>query len=446
MPGFFGAQKKALKQLDRYKDFDSLTGLRREKLLHLDFAGLKNKAGYALVYMKLENFFQLNTLFNHEAGAAALEKISIQLRHFLRKHEGSGYRIGLDQFVLLCPAFEQEQFTEAVLDLIGELNRIYVQDHQIVYSYKYQLNHVLYFLVQEDNALDDISPLLKLLSFESEKAAGREMGVHTLIFDTENRPDWQIQRVLDRDLEKAWEARQFVPYYQMVYDLESKKPIGAELLTRWAHPERGLIFPNAFLPAMEEKGLIMDLDLYMLEEACKHIKKWIDDELISVPLSINISKLNLHRENFAKRVIETVKKYDIPPVLIELEITEGILLFEKNKEFVEITNALHNAGFTITMDNFAATDFSSVNLLRDLPVDAVKISPRFFEGYSGGGKNKIFVDHILRMLKELQIKVVVTGVETEAEVSFFHSLHCDMGQGYYFSKPISNEEFEKQIF
>ena len=222
--------------------------------------------------------------------------------------------------------------------------------------------------------------------------------------------------------------------------------MGAELLTRWNHPERGILTPNEFLSVLEKQGLILNLDLYMLEEACKKIKNWIEQELVTVPITVNISKLNLHREDFLPKVLDIVKRYDIPGVLLILEIEESIIVTELDSELIHTINELRDYGIQISMDKFAATEYSSLNVLRYVPIDMIKVNPSFFPGEDADRREKIFVRNVFRMLRDLGIRAVAERAETKDDIAKFEKYGCECAQGFYYSKPMCDEEFEKIIF
>lgn len=218
------------------------------------------------------------------------------------------------------------------------------------------------------------------------------------------------------------------------------------LLIRWRHPQRGLIPPGDFLPLLEAEGLMMDMDLYMLEAACQMIRSWIDAELVTIPLSINICRQNIHREDFLPRLIEIVTSYGVPPVLLELELNESAMLFENNKSFLYVMDQLHRVGFTLTMDDCAASDFSSITLMRDLPIDKVKIDPRFLRGVEDSARDRIFVSNVLRMAHELGVQAIATAIESQEQAMNWMNLGCCTGQGFHLSRPLFNDDFEKLIF
>lgn len=437
--------RTALKEeLRRAEYTDSLTGMGNARQLQSDFAAAPHLAGKVLLVMRLNGFNRFNTLFGLSRSAQMVTRLAQQVQDFATRQDGSAYRLMLDTFALLLPENSEVRLRAGLDALIERLELVRVQDDKVQYTYHYTFACVAYFLTAQDDLHQSAAALASTLRAALDTATGDE--TRCIFINAENAPDWGLRAQLAQRVHTAWQQREFKPFYQMVYDLRTQKPVGAELLVRWQLPDGQLVGPGDFLPVVEDAGMTLDLDLYMLEEACKKIKGWMDAELVTVPLSVNISKLNLHRRNFFEQVIDVVERYGVPPILLELELSEAVLLFEKNDMFLQLMQQLHDYGFTLTMDHFAESDLSSINLLRDLPVDVVKIDRHFFVSEHDPVRNEIFIGNVFEMLRQMQVKVVVLGVENEQESALFRTMGCTLGQGFFFSKPICNEEFEKQIF
>ena len=429
----------------RAKYYGSSTTLGNSAKLSHDFAQLPQKAGNVFVLIRLNDFKQLLSLFGVDVAQQTADSLAPALDRFAKQHAGNAYWLAADQLALLCNASNPDRFLSDLRDLISEMEHVNVKDQFVVYSFHYTFAYAVYFLSDNENPLEDIAPLMAL-SHSALSRLGAASHTEETVFTEKNRPDWELQNVLRSQVAQAWRNREFVPYYHVAYDLKTGRPSGAELLVRWQHPEKGLLLPGDFLPAMESEGLIMNLDLYMMEEACKKIKGWMDAELVTVPLSINISKLNIHRPDFCKQLKALCEKYDVPPNLIELELNEEVLLFERNEEFMDIVRDLDTFGFCLSIDNFANTQNASVVILRDLPVGVVKVANRFFTNTRQPGRDRTFVECIINMTQRMNIRVIAMGVETQEDALLCRELACNRAQGYFFSQPMSNEDFEKFIF
>lgn len=430
---------------DKEKYYDGYTDLGNIHLLKKMYEEKNLGENYVFTLIKLNRFNHMNTLFGLNITGKTIQTLADNLKKHTEIMGGVAFRLQLDQFAIFGRYDSVERFIREIEQQLQDMEKVHLHDGHIMYHHHYTFTYLAYFMKKEEEVLPGIEELLDNMELQLNRIA-KLTETTGQIYNDAGKPDWELQKILLQDVDRGWKEREFVPYYQLIYDVKTKRAIGAELLTRWAHPEKGLIYPGDFLPVLESKGLIMELDLYMLEEACKKIQHWFEEELVTVPITINISKLNLHRENFVNRVIEIVERHDIPPILINLEMEEGAILFELDDYFIEITNQFHEYGFSLSMDRFAATEYSSINLLRTVPVDMVKMNPRFFPAEDADRREKIFVKDVFRMTKDLGIKAVAENVESTDEVARLLRYGCESAQGYFFSKPMSNEEFEKVIF
>ncbi|HBH0945146.1 TPA: EAL domain-containing protein, partial [Clostridioides difficile] len=212
----------------------------------------------------------------------------------------------------------------------------------------------------------------------------------------------------------------------------------------WDNPQKGLIPPIEFIPVFERNGFIVNIDFYVFEEVCKKIREWMDEGQKVVPISVNLSRMHFVNSNFIEKFKLIVDKYKIPTRLIELELTETAVL-DNIEGLLDTMNNLKEKGFVISMDDFG-TGYSSLNLLKELPVDILKLDRAFFTEKDESNNEKIVISNVIKMAKELKMKVISEGVETISQVEFLKQIGCDMVQGYLFSKPMPVKEFEKIAF
>lgn len=213
---------------------------------------------------------------------------------------------------------------------------------------------------------------------------------------------------------------------------------------RWRHPDKGLIAPGAFIPIFEQTGFIKKLDMFMLEEVCKLLKRWEEKNFPELQISVNISRKNLKQSDFIERVLCITNQYRIDRGKLEIELTESSI-FEDVERIIEIGQTLRNYGFKVSMDDFGS-GYSSINLLGNLPLDVIKMDKGFFNSNLQREQNHIVVEATIKMIKKLGMTVVAEGIESETEVDILRALGCDIIQGYYFGKPMTVYEFEEQIF
>lgn len=242
------------------------------------------------------------------------------------------------------------------------------------------------------------------------------------------------------EMDDALEQHQFEVYFQPKYNLRTHQPAGAEALVRWRHPQKGIISPGEFIPVFEGNGFITKLDYYVWEQTCRLLARWKEEGLDPQPISVNVSRVNLYHHDFVGLLRELLRRYGLEPSLLQLEMTETA--YTDNPEIMCKTVALlREEGFEILMDDFGS-GYSSLNILKDIEVDVLKIDMRFLSQSATPGRGENIIASVVRMAKWLSIPVVMEGVETSEQVEFLRSINCDYVQGYYFARPIPAAEYE----
>ena len=225
-------------------------------------------------------------------------------------------------------------------------------------------------------------------------------------------------------------------YLQPKYSISKNEIIGAEALVRWIHPERGMIYPNQFIPIIEENGSIVQVDHYIWRKACTFIRKCIDAGIKPCPISVNVSRVHLRGDECSQILSDMVRSSGIPGRLLELEITETADDLQISRQ----TALLKDSGFTLLMDDFGS-GYSSLNVLLESPFDVIKLDKRFIENMMTSDKGRSILEQVLQMASNLDITVLAEGVETKEQVELLKSIGCDQVQGYYYAKPMPENEF-----
>ncbi len=252
-------------------------------------------------------------------------------------------------------------------------------------------------------------------------------------------------KIIENRMKSALKNEEFQIYLQPKYDIFQNKIAGAEALVRWADPTRGLIPPNDFIPLFESNGFILDLDLYVFDRTCHILRQWIDKGVEPVVISVNLSRAYLHDFTFLGKFEEIRRKYEVPTKFIELELTETVVI-ENMGILSDIINLIHDLGYSCSIDDFGS-GYSSLNILKNIQVDTIKIDRGFFIGENSDTiKSDTIVRSVIDLARKLKMKTVSEGVEYKDQVDFLKDAKCDMIQGYYFSKPIPITEFEKLAF
>ena len=262
-------------------------------------------------------------------------------------------------------------------------------------------------------------------------------------FTLQMKTDLLWERKVENDMESALSRQEYKVYLQPKYSVDHEKLAAAEALVRWQHPTEGLVAPYKFIPIFEKNGFITKLDDYMIAEVAKLQAGWIAEGKKIVPISVNVSRAHFTLENLAEHICDIVDSYHVPHEYIELELTESAF-FDDKKTLISIVNKMKSYGFAVSMDDFGA-GYSSLNSLKELPVDVVKLDAEFFRGNDAEGKGKVIVSEAINLAKKLNMRIVAEGIESREQVDFLAEKECDLIQGYYFAKPMPVQEFEKKV-
>ena len=248
---------------------------------------------------------------------------------------------------------------------------------------------------------------------------------------------------VNEEQDAALKNEEFLVYYQPKYDPRTNVLRGAEALIRWQSPKYGFVTPNRMIPIFEKNGFITEIDHYMITHAARDQKRWLDEGLNCVPISVNVSRAHFSESDLAEQIRDSVDKEGTPHELIEIELTESAF-FDDKKAMLSTIMRLKEYGFNVSMDDFGA-GYSSLNSLKDMPLDVLKLDAEFFRGDNDNGRGEIVVSEAIKLAKSLNMRTVAEGVEIKEQVDFLAGQGCDMIQGYYFSKPLPGPDFEQRI-
>lgn len=258
-------------------------------------------------------------------------------------------------------------------------------------------------------------------------------------YDGGMKEELHHRQFIEEEMHKALLNNEFVMYLQPKYCISTDTIIGAEALVRWIHPTRGMISPNEFIPLFEQNGFILKLDRIIWESACQKIRHWIDEGYDPVPISVNVSRQYLTTFDVAGAVSELVKKYDIPVKMLELEITESV----DAPGVEEVIRKIKEAGFTILMDDFGS-GYSSLNMLKTTQFDVLKIDRSFLSEFMESDRGRKIIHHTISMSRDIGLDIIAEGVETLDQAQFLSSCGCNAAQGFYYSRPIPADDFDKK--
>ena len=264
---------------------------------------------------------------------------------------------------------------------------------------------------------------------------------HEALYTEQMGKEMQREQQIINEMDTALEEKQFVVYFQPKYELDGYTPRGAEALVRWKKPDGTMVSPGEFIPVFEKNGFIIKLDYYVWDQVCQLIATALRAGRKPDPISVNVSRVNLYNPNFLESLVNLVEKYRIPPEYLHLELTESVFSDTENV-ILNAVNYLHKAGFTILMDDFGS-GYSSLNVLKDIDLDVLKIDMKFLSKGKDDGRGEKILAAVIQMAKALDMPVIAEGVEEKKQVQMLKRLGCNYIQGYYFAKPMPQEDYER---
>ncbi len=388
------------------------------------------KKKYAMVHLEMRRYRNFCTCFGVNKGQDLIEKYYAALKKELTRsevlahHENAGFGLLLvytDTAELEARIHKLENVLYAVMP---EMKAYFGVGVYPVQSGEYDVEQL------HNNAMIACETL------------GEEAENKTAFFNAEmNKLKlWELK--VEDDMDRALANREFQVYLQPKISTTGETLGGAEALVRWVHPTEGFIAPNRFIPIFEKNGFILKLDDYMLEEIAKVQAGWLAEGRKLVPISVNVSRAHFTREDLAEHICAIVDKYQVPHSVIELELTESAF-FDDKKVLISTVQNLRAAGFQVSMDDFGA-GYSSLNSLKELQIDVLKIDANFFRGADAEARGKLIVSEVIDLAKKLDMKIVAEGIESREQVDFLTQQECDLIQGYFYAKPMPVAEFAQK--
>lgn len=424
------------------KDIDAVTGL-------LKYSVFIKEAQYYIrnrtrdkqliaYYMDIKNFKLVNEFYGVQGGDALLQAIS----HFMLTSSRKGLcgRFFSDNFVKIFEANDDEPIEDVQVNLKNELANLIIQQSNKYPKANLGIAIGLYAIKPEEQGIIQIIDKAN----SARKSIKSRKLIDCSIYNQKLENAIYKKQQLEIQLKQALQNKEFDFYLQPKINIETGKIVGAEALVRWIQKDGTVKEPADFLSLMEEIGTIVELDFLIYEEVFKYIQKQINENRMVVPISVNVSRKHLSDQEFAFRVHQLAVKYNVMPALIEFEITENIFIhnLENTKHLIK---KLNKYGYQVSVDDFGS-GFSSLNILKDLNFDVLKMDRKFISGKGyDSKKNKTIMSSVIEMAKKLHMGVVLEGVETKSHIEMMKSLGCSIAQGYYFDRPLEKEEFTRHI-
>lgn len=379
------------------------------------------------IQFDIRKFKIINDLCGEKFGDEVLDFILKQLQEICNRRQ---FYVNLhgDVFMVVTEYEEEEEleaFVRRLNDRINNFKRV-----------KLQMSYGVYLVEDREMELRQMEDRAAMA-----RKTAKSSALGNIVFYQEQFKDSLYnRRFIENNMVAAILERQFLMYLQPKYSIEKNEIIGAEALVRWRHPERGMIYPDQFIPVIEENGFIRKVDYYIWEEACRFIRQCMDKGLPDCPVSVNVSRAHLQDDEVLRTLEDIIRKSGIPRRLLELEITETV----DNKQVSRKAYQLKEEGYKLLMDDFGS-GYSSLNILLETPFDLIKLDKKFMENMMLSDKGRLILEQVVAMANKLGLELLAEGVETKEQVELLRSIGCDQVQGYYYAKPMPAEVFFKLL-
>ncbi|MEG0910054.1 MAG: EAL domain-containing protein [Ruthenibacterium sp.] len=421
--------RRTMEQMRLHVERDDLTGIYNRAMFVKSTQTLfeRNPAmRYVMLRWDIERFKVINELFGTEMGDTVLRTFAKYLQTTLHGN-GTYGRLEADNFAC-CYPYEYLDTEKLRVSMSACFEALHL-------GYDIVLSVGIYII-------DDTSVPVDQMCDRA------NMALHTIkgnymrrfaFYDDTMREEMMMEQQIAGEMQEALASGQFCIYLQPIYSVSQGKPIAAEALVRWIHPQHGMIPPGRFIPLFERNGFVTKLDYYVWESVCKFIFEEKKLHHPVVPISVNISRMNFYSPDLCERIIALVERYHIAPSLLKIEITESAYT-DNPAQLLKAMRKLQRYGFQVSMDDFGS-GYSSLNMLKDVPTDILKVDMKFVSGIEDSERAGSVLTSVIRMAKWLEMDVIVEGVETKGQLDFLRSIGCDNIQGYYFAKPMPTAEF-----
>ncbi|TAL61514.1 MAG: EAL domain-containing protein [Legionella sp.] len=428
------------KKLEYQASHDMLTGLPNRVLLmdriqHGIDKAQRNSQLFAVLFFDLDRFKLVNDSLSHKVGDDLLRLVAKRLSGLVRK-EDTIARLGGDEFVMVIPQLHEDDdiivFANKILNSFKQSFKI--AKREIIVSTSIGIS-----LYPNDGTT--VNKLLKnadLAMYQAKERGGNQFQFHTNHLNAQASKRFKVES----ELRKAIENEEFVLLYQPQFDMDNKSLLSAEALIRWEHPEKGLLLPLDFIPIAEESGLIVPIGEWVIRESCRQINDWMARKLPLIRIAVNVATQQLKQPNFDQVVKGILEEFGVDPQYLEMEITENVIIM--HHEIIQMINKLKEVGVKIVLDDFG-TGNSSLNYLRQINIDRLKIDQSFVQNISTSRSDEVIIEAIISMGRSFNFKILAEGVETQNQMNFLKSQNCDEVQGYLLSKPLSAKHIEQYI-
>jgi len=396
----------------------------------------RRKKELAVLFIDLDRFKNINDTLGHEAGDSLLQEVGKRLKQCLRDSDTVA-RLGGDEFVVLLEELDDPKHVSVVAHkILTTLVKPFTTLGQ-----EFRVTASIGISTYPTDGEDEQS-LMKNADIAMYRA--KEEGKNNFQFYSKELNEHSFERLtMESNLRRALERDEFELHYQPKVDLRTGRITGVEALLRWHHPDLGMVAPVQFIPMAEETGLIVPIGKWVLRTACRQQKAWQDQGLPRLSVAVNLSARQFSDENLLQDITSIVKESGMDPTLLELEITESMLMNNVEKA-IQTLDALNDMGIRLAIDDFG-TGYSSLSTLKRFPINTIKVDRSFIRDLPGGADDKAITEAIIAMGRALSMTVIAEGVETKEQADYLRGQSCDEFQGFYFNKPMPADELAKLL-
>lgn len=431
--------RKKQQEVQQIFYYDVVSQLPNKAYMSEYVSNLSGKAkGYAYIMIAIDDFEELNGLFGQETREFMYQHLAENLSEEIEESEIL-CSISDSTYGLLLKCENRGAVIERFVDILKKMEETSVKDETSNYSYHCKFYGGIYEITGEETDFDEIFNMCNIALTK----ASHQGNMKYQFFDDAMQSELKKKKQLMADIEDAFEKKEIKPYFQPQYDIGQKTVCGAEMLARWEHPTAGLIRATDFISLLEVNGKILDMDLYIFEEACKQIRKWVQSERMPVPIWVNIFQHNLYEPKFIDKVFEISKNYDVPQNLLGFEIRADLLAVE-NMEILETIQNYHERGFLVCVDRFEPS--SPMSILYNYPLDRVKITSEYLQLAKRSARVKKGLQNLISFSRELNISACGKGVQTKADEELLEEVECETVQGDFYGDACDMKSFEEMIF
>lgn len=420
--------------LERLAYQDTITGMPNRNKMNRFFQTHSATEPISILFLDLDQFKAINDVLGHNVGDLLVQEVGKRLSQFIHR-DHQVFRLGGDEFLMILRQSDPVYAQQIAGDVLETIKAVYHIDGNELY--------VTASIGISIGCLHGAENNMLLRNADTAMYKAKKLGKNQYCLYSEEMGRQDVRKMeLEKGMQRALELREFFIAYQPIWNVRSDRLVGFEALIRWRHPRLGVVSPLEFIPIAEETGLIIPMTRWMLEEACKQSKAWQRKGIVQ-PVSINLSVRLFQSDNLIEVVRNALEMADLEPHLLELEITESIVLHDVD-EIIRQLGSIRALGVKVSMDDFG-TGYSSIGLLDRMPIDALKLDRSFTYDMDTPSKRAI-INAIVLMAENLNLDVIAEGVENKAHIDFLTELGCHVMQGYYYGKPMDIDQIDNWMY